>query len=157
MRMYRPFFVFLLVGGMLLWGAALSLAGMALLCCLVLLYGEEPTWFWNTSWRLEILVNTPRGIGEGTPTFLQMYLRRCTPGQFGSLRLVVAGAEKLNPSLAEAFEDHFGIRPLEGYGTTECSPVVAVSVPDFRSPGFFQPGARRGFVGQPLPAEPPTP
>jgi acyl-[acyl-carrier-protein]-phospholipid O-acyltransferase/long-chain-fatty-acid--[acyl-carrier-protein] ligase len=87
----------------------------------------------------------------GTPTFLQMYMRRCTPGQFGSLRLVVAGAEKLNPALAEAFEDHFGIRPLEGYGTTECSPVVAVSVPDFRAPGFFQPGARRGFVGQPLP------
>ena len=86
-----------------------------------------------------------------TPTFLQLYLRRCTPGQFGSLRLVVVGAEKLSQRLAEAFEDHFGIRPLEGYGTTECAPVVAVSVPDFRAPGFFQPGARRGTVGQPLP------
>ncbi len=86
-----------------------------------------------------------------TPTFLQMYLRRCTPGQFGSLRIVIVGAEKLSPRLAQAFEDHFGLRPLEGYGTTECSPVIAASVPDYRSSGFFQPGSRRGFVGQPLP------
>ena len=86
-----------------------------------------------------------------TPTFLQIYLRRCSPAQFGSLRVVLAGAEKLSERLSRAFEDHFGIRPLEGYGTTECSPVVAVSAQDFRAPGFYQPGSRRGFVGQPLP------
>jgi acyl-[acyl-carrier-protein]-phospholipid O-acyltransferase/long-chain-fatty-acid--[acyl-carrier-protein] ligase len=86
-----------------------------------------------------------------TPTFLQLYLRRCAPADFGSLRLVLTGAEKLPERLAQAFEDQFGIRPLEGYGTTECAPAVAVSVPDFRAPGFYQPGARRGFVGQPLP------
>jgi acyl-[acyl-carrier-protein]-phospholipid O-acyltransferase/long-chain-fatty-acid--[acyl-carrier-protein] ligase len=86
-----------------------------------------------------------------TPTFLQLYVRRCTPAQFGSLRLVIAGAEKLAEPAAQAFEDHFGIRPLEGYGMTECSPVVAVSASDYRAPGFFQPGSRRGFVGQPLP------
>jgi len=63
----------------------------------------------------------------------------------------LTGAEKLTDRLAEAFEDHFGIRPLEGYGTTECAPAVAVSVPDYRAPGFYQPGSRRGFVGQPLP------
>jgi acyl-[acyl-carrier-protein]-phospholipid O-acyltransferase/long-chain-fatty-acid--[acyl-carrier-protein] ligase len=86
-----------------------------------------------------------------TPTFLQLYLRRCSPAQFGSLRVVLAGAEKLPERLAQAFEDHFGIRPLEGYGTTECAPVIAVSVTDFRAPGYYQPGSRRGFVGQPLP------
>ncbi len=86
-----------------------------------------------------------------TPTFLQLYMRRCAPGQFGSLRLVVAGAEKLSPKLAEAFEDRFGIRPMEGYGTTECAPVVAANAPAFRAPGFYQVGARRGTVGQPLP------
>ena len=86
-----------------------------------------------------------------TPTFLQLYLRRCTPAQFGSLRLVLAGAEKLSPRLATAFEEHFGIRPLEGYGTTECAPVITVSTFDYRAPGFFQPGSRRGSVGQPLP------
>jgi acyl-[acyl-carrier-protein]-phospholipid O-acyltransferase/long-chain-fatty-acid--[acyl-carrier-protein] ligase len=86
-----------------------------------------------------------------TPTFLQLYLRRCTPGHFGSLRLVVTGAEKLPERIATAFEERFGIRPLEGYGTTECAPVVAVSSPGFRAPGFYQHGARRGSVGRPLP------
>lgn len=86
-----------------------------------------------------------------TPTFLQIYLRRCTPAQFGSLRIVLAGAEKLSERLAQSFEDYFGIRPLEGYGTTECAPVVAASTLDFRAPGFYQPGSRRGYAGQPLP------
>lgn len=86
-----------------------------------------------------------------TPTFLQLYLRRCTPAQFGSLRIVVAGAEKLSERLATAFEDYFGLRPLQGYGATECSPAITVSTLDYRAPGFFQPGSRRGTVGQPLP------
>jgi acyl-[acyl-carrier-protein]-phospholipid O-acyltransferase/long-chain-fatty-acid--[acyl-carrier-protein] ligase len=86
-----------------------------------------------------------------TPTFLQLYLRRCTPEQFGSLRLVLTGAEKLPERLAQAFEDRFGIRPLEGYGATECAPVIAVSGLGFRAPGFYQPGVRRGHVGHPLP------
>ena len=86
-----------------------------------------------------------------TPTFLQIYLRRCTPAQFGSLRYVLAAAEKLTPRLAQAFEDHFGIRPLEGYGATECAPAIALSTLDYRAPGFYQPGSRRATVGQPLP------
>jgi acyl-[acyl-carrier-protein]-phospholipid O-acyltransferase/long-chain-fatty-acid--[acyl-carrier-protein] ligase len=86
-----------------------------------------------------------------TPTFLQLYLRRCTPEHFGCLRVVMAGAEKLPDRLADAFEERFGIRPLEGYGATECSPVIAVSRPAFRAPGFYQAGARRGHVGQPIP------
>jgi acyl-[acyl-carrier-protein]-phospholipid O-acyltransferase/long-chain-fatty-acid--[acyl-carrier-protein] ligase len=65
--------------------------------------------------------------------------------------LILVGAEKLPETLARTFEDTFGIRPLEGYGLTECAPVVAVNALDWREPGFFQPGSRRGFVGQPLP------
>jgi len=86
-----------------------------------------------------------------TPTFLQLYLRRCTPEQFGALRMVVTGAEKLSDRLLSAFEERFGVRPIEGYGVTECSPVIAVNCPDFRAAGFFQPASRRGTVGQPLP------
>jgi acyl-[acyl-carrier-protein]-phospholipid O-acyltransferase / long-chain-fatty-acid--[acyl-carrier-protein] ligase len=86
-----------------------------------------------------------------TPTFLQAYLRRCSPEDFGSLQYVVVGAEKLPERLAVAFEDRFGIRPLEGYGATECSPVVAVNTRDFRAPGFRQVGAKRGRIGHPLP------
>jgi acyl-[acyl-carrier-protein]-phospholipid O-acyltransferase/long-chain-fatty-acid--[acyl-carrier-protein] ligase len=86
-----------------------------------------------------------------TPAFLHIYTRRCAPAQFGSLRLVIAGADKVPESVSRAFEETFGIRPLEGYGTTECAPVVAVNAPDFRAPGFFQTGSRRGTVGHPLP------
>jgi acyl-[acyl-carrier-protein]-phospholipid O-acyltransferase/long-chain-fatty-acid--[acyl-carrier-protein] ligase len=86
-----------------------------------------------------------------TPTFLQAYTRRCAPEDFGSLRYVIAGAEKLPARVSEAFEDHFGIRPLEGYGCTECSPVVAVNTMDFRAAAFRQVGAKRGSIGHPLP------
>ena len=86
-----------------------------------------------------------------TPTFLNSYTRRCPPESFGSLRMVMAGAEKLPERVAQAFEDHFGIRPLEGYGCTECSPVVAVNTYDFRAAYFRQVGAKRGTIGHPLP------
>jgi len=86
-----------------------------------------------------------------TPTFLQAYTRRCSPEDFGSLQFVVVGAEKLPERLAVTFEDRFGLRPLEGYGATECSPVVAVNTRDFRAPGFRQVGAKRGHIGHPLP------
>jgi acyl-[acyl-carrier-protein]-phospholipid O-acyltransferase/long-chain-fatty-acid--[acyl-carrier-protein] ligase len=86
-----------------------------------------------------------------TPTFLQMYMRRVEPGRFGSLRLVLTGAEKLTDELAAAFADRFGLRPVQGYGATECAPVIATSAPGYRAPGFFQAGTRRGSVGRPLP------
>ena len=78
-------------------------------------------------------------------------MRRCSPESFGSLQYVLVGAEKLPDRVALAFEDTFGIRPLEGYGCTECSPVVTVNGRDFRAPGFRQVGARRGKIGHPLP------
>ena len=86
-----------------------------------------------------------------TPTFLQAYMRRCSPESFGSLQYVLVGAEKLPDRIALGFEDIFGLRPLEGYGCTECSPVVTVNTRDFRAPGFRQVGARRGKIGHPLP------
>jgi acyl-[acyl-carrier-protein]-phospholipid O-acyltransferase/long-chain-fatty-acid--[acyl-carrier-protein] ligase len=86
-----------------------------------------------------------------TPTFLQAYMRRCSPRDFSSLRFVIVGAEKLAERVSLAFEDTFGIRPLEGYGCTECAPVVAVNTRDYRAPGFHQVGVRRGTIGHPLP------
>jgi acyl-[acyl-carrier-protein]-phospholipid O-acyltransferase/long-chain-fatty-acid--[acyl-carrier-protein] ligase len=97
-----------------------------------------------------------------TPTFLQLYLRGCSAEDFGSLRVVMTGAEKLPERLATAFEEQFGLRPLEGYGCTECGPAVAVNTHDFRSAGFRQIGAKRGKIGHPLPGisvrivDPPT-
>jgi len=86
-----------------------------------------------------------------TPTFLNAYTRRCAPEEFGSLRFVMAGAEKLPDRISQAFEDHFGIRPHEGYGCTECSPAVTVNTIDFRAASFRQVGAKRGSIGHPLP------
>jgi len=86
-----------------------------------------------------------------TPTFLQSYIRRCDAAQFGSLKVVLVGAEKLQERTANAFEDKFGIRPLEAYGCTECSPAVTVNTRDFRAAGFRQVGAKRGKIGHPLP------
>ena len=86
-----------------------------------------------------------------TPTFLQLYLRGCEAEDFGSLRVVMTAAEKLPDRLAAAVEERFGIRPLEGYGCTECAPAVAVNTPDFRSAGFRQVGAKRGKIGHPVP------
>ncbi|HSB15259.1 MAG TPA: acyl-[ACP]--phospholipid O-acyltransferase [Bryobacteraceae bacterium] len=86
-----------------------------------------------------------------TPTFLQLYQRRCTPEQFSTLRVVLTGAEKLPLRLVQSFQERFGIAPVEGYGVTECAPVIAANCPDFRAAGYYQVASRRGTVGQPLP------
>jgi acyl-[acyl-carrier-protein]-phospholipid O-acyltransferase/long-chain-fatty-acid--[acyl-carrier-protein] ligase len=78
-------------------------------------------------------------------------MRACTKEDFGGLRLVMAAAEKLPDRLATAFEEKFGIRPVEGYGCTECSPAVSVNTHDFRAPGYRQVGTKRGTIGHPLP------
>ena len=65
-----------------------------------------------------------------TPTFCLGHLRKCTREQFGSIRYLLVGAEKLRPALADAYEKKFGIRLYEGYGCTEMGPVVSVNCPD---------------------------
>ena len=67
------------------------------------------------------------------------------------MNLVVTGAEKLPTELLEAFEERFGIRPMEGYGTTELSPIVSVNVPPNRAVGGATDEAKIGTVGQPIP------
>lgn len=86
-----------------------------------------------------------------TPTFLLAYLRRASREDFATLRLVVTGAEKLKTRLADAFAEKFGIRPLEGYGATELSPVITLSLPDVEIGGVRQQGAKEGSVGHPVP------
>jgi acyl-[acyl-carrier-protein]-phospholipid O-acyltransferase/long-chain-fatty-acid--[acyl-carrier-protein] ligase len=86
-----------------------------------------------------------------TPTFLSLYMRGMPSEDFGSLQVVIVGAEKLSERLADAFEQYFGIRPLEGYGTTECAPAVAVNIMDYRAAGFHQIGGKRGKIGRVLP------
>ena len=86
-----------------------------------------------------------------TPTFLRTYLSRCAEEDFASLEVVVAGAEKLDPRLTEAFEEKYGVRPVEGYGATELSPLVSVNVPPSRSRHGDHVDYKEGTVGRPVP------
>jgi len=70
-----------------------------------------------------------------TPTFLQFYIRGLKSEQLKTLRLVVVGAEKLPPKVADAFEEKFGCRPFEAYGCTECAPGVALNGPNANRAG----------------------
>ncbi len=89
----------------------------------------------------------------GTPTFLRIYLRRVQPEDFRSLDIVFASAEGLPKQLADAFESRFGMRPLEAYGCTEMSPLVAVNVPASRNSKPDRLSAREGTVGRPIPGD----
>jgi acyl-[acyl-carrier-protein]-phospholipid O-acyltransferase / long-chain-fatty-acid--[acyl-carrier-protein] ligase len=86
-----------------------------------------------------------------TATFLRFHLKRSAPDDFKSVRVLICGAEKLPPSLAEEFHRKFGMWPLEGYGCTELAPVAASNVPDCEVKGVKQIGNKAGSVGQPLP------
>jgi acyl-[acyl-carrier-protein]-phospholipid O-acyltransferase/long-chain-fatty-acid--[acyl-carrier-protein] ligase len=87
----------------------------------------------------------------GTPTFMLGWVRKIKPDAFKTLRWACAGAEKMRPKLADMFEGRFGIRPMEGYGATECSPVISANVPDVDIDRVKQRGYKEGSAGKPMP------
>jgi long-chain-fatty-acid--[acyl-carrier-protein] ligase len=79
----------------------------------------------------------------GTPTFVHYILERSVPGNLDSLRLIIVGAEKCPPSVfARCRELAPNATVVEGYGITECAPVVSLDLPT---------APRSGSIGKPLP------
>jgi acyl-CoA synthetase (AMP-forming)/AMP-acid ligase II/1-acyl-sn-glycerol-3-phosphate acyltransferase/acyl carrier protein len=78
----------------------------------------------------------------GTPTFLGGIVSAARAGQLQSVRLAVTGAEQCPPRVYDAFAERCPQATLlEGYGITECSPVVSVNLPGRE---------RRGTIGEVL-------
>ncbi len=78
-----------------------------------------------------------------TNTFLAGYGRKAHAYDFRTVRYTFAGAEKLQESTAALWARRFGIRILQGYGVTECSPALSVDLPmrpRAGSTGQFLPG-----------------
>ncbi len=107
-------------------------------------------------------VNIGKGVARyratmicATSTFLRLYTRskKLHPLMFQSVRVAVAGAEKLDPAVQQAFESRFRVPVVEGYGSTETTPVASVNLPDYLSVDgwFVQVGTRPGTVGMALP------
>ncbi len=71
----------------------------------------------------------------GTPSFFAGYLRQSDPGDFSTVRVAVAGADKTPDSLRQGFLQKHGLELCEGYGTTETSPVVSTNLPGANKPG----------------------
>lgn len=70
-----------------------------------------------------------------TPIFISGYLRESQPGDFETMRIIIAGADKVPDWLRHAFMEKHNKVLLEGYGVTETSPVISANTPWGNRPG----------------------
>ena len=113
-----------------------------------------PTFYHTSPLNTDEIV---RAIGKyrmtilaATPTFMQKYIRKATREQLSSLRITVAGAEKLPKELVDNFYEKTGKEMIEGYGCTELSPIVSVNFSNAID-DIATRSSHPGSIGSPLP------
>jgi len=94
--------------------------------------------------RIPVLIREEKAtMIAATPVFFAGYVHQSKPGDFSTVRLMVAGADKTPDWLRDEYMKKHHITLLEGYGCTETSPVVSVNTPEANRPGS---------VGKPIPS-----
>lgn len=89
-------------------------------------YTPDPT-------KIDEVVNVLKHIKANnlivTPTFLKMIMAKSTEEDLKSVELVISGAESLSAKTKAKFQEMTNNRPviIEGYGITECSPIVSLN------------------------------
>jgi acyl-[acyl-carrier-protein]-phospholipid O-acyltransferase / long-chain-fatty-acid--[acyl-carrier-protein] ligase len=91
----------------------------------------------------ELIYDTNATIMLGTDTFFNGYARYAHDYDFNSVRLAVAGAEKLREATRRTWADRFNVNIMQGYGVTETSPALSFNT-------LIE--HRAGTVGRPFPA-----
>ena len=91
----------------------------------------------------EIVYEIGATIMFGTDTFFRGYGKIAHPFDFHNIRFMFGGAEAVKPDTRNMWMERFGIRVLEAYGSTECSPVITANNRIFN---------RFGSIGKLLPA-----
>ncbi len=77
----------------------------------------------------EMVYDTEATVLFSTDTFLTNYAKTAHPYDFQSVRILVGGAERVKQETRQMWMDKYGLRIIEGYGATECSPVISANTP----------------------------